>query len=785
MKTKKLLSLILLTLLCSIGHVWGNQTDLISGVTLPDMPATSLDMASQTFKTPDANGWIVMEPNADIRNASVTWFTALAWNTSKVEVSDVSSYTAPFFTIASKTAITTIQKGDRTKAIRFTGAEKASFLCSGTNSARCAKVSLYSVSGETQTLVETKATTYSESYDELLFNGLSTSTNYVAYMYGDNTGSDGNSVVVEIAIKKPTGPTINTQPQGASYATGQEISALTVAATASKGILTYQWYTCDDSNKTNAEEIDGETSASYSPSAAGFYYVVVGDGNGSTTSNVVQITVSAASAPTKPTVSGTPESSVYKNAEVTLVASSSGVPTPTYQWYSNTTNAAAVDNEHKISGAESASYSPSTTTLGTKYYYVVATNSEGSQTSAVQTVTVIGHSDCLLSRVLYSNGFDAFIVQPQNEAHGTIKAYYIAGESAPTITSATVSDYASYNVVGNTLTVTAEDESTTAIFDITIESVIPYSGTGTYNFGGTESWIKNIYGYTSDGWKISKPVEENNNRRVSEGKCRMYIFLAPNTSLKFKNIADNRNLDVYKNGTKIYTDKSFTKNTEVTLDINSDDACMITLVNKSNGDTKLKYVTITKSGFESGIISELGWNSFATSSKLDLSDMTGGTAYAVSAVSAASATLTEFGDVIVASGTGILINGTPYAAYKISTSSETATFNGTNKLVGTTSAITGDALSALSNPYVLGKVDDEAALCKFTGTTIPANKAYLPSSEVPTLAPGIRFIIGENNNATNLQNVESNEMAVKFIENGQLLILRDGIVYDALGRAIR
>ena len=67
-----------------------------------------------------------------------------------------------------------------------------------------------------------------------------------------------------------------------------------------------------------------------------------------------------------------------------------------------------------------------------------------------------------------------------------------------------------------------------------------------------------------------------------------------------------------------------------------------------------------------------------------------------------------------------------------------------------------------------------------------AHKAFLA---VPVLtyqdyflAPAIRF---EENNATNIQNIEGQEKAVKFIQNGQIFIRKDGVVYDAMGRVIR
>lgn len=64
-----------------------------------------------------------------------------------------------------------------------------------------------------------------------------------------------------------------------------------------------------------------------------------------------------------------------------------------------------------------------------------------------------------------------------------------------------------------------------------------------------------------------------------------------------------------------------------------------------------------------------------------------------------------------------------------------------------------------------------------------AHKAYLAVDELPASAP--ERILFHDNNATNIQNVEGAEKAVKFMENGQLYILKNGVVYDAMGKTVR
>lgn len=103
------------------------------------------------------------------------------------------------------------------------------------------------------------------------------------------------------------------------------------------------------------------------------------------TGNSLSISVTA---PVAPTITIAPaNSSVAKNASVTLTATADGIPAPTIQWYSNTTNNNTSGSI--IEGATEATYSPSTATVGTTYYYAIATNTAGATTSNVATVAVM------------------------------------------------------------------------------------------------------------------------------------------------------------------------------------------------------------------------------------------------------------------------------------------------------------------------------------------------------------------------------------------------------------
>ena len=150
------------------------------------------------------------------------------------------------------------------------------------------------------------------------------------------------------------------------------------------------------------------------------------------------------------TVGDTPSSITYAP---TLSPAEDGA---TYQWYKNSANSAVVDNEHKITGATSATLAAAninTDSEGTTYYYCVVTPTynEGSKsgtsaTSNIVTVSVV--------------------------------------EAAPTTYSVT------YNGNGNTGG------------DVPVDGSSPYdSGATPIVLGDTGSLIKT--GYTFDGWNTS------------------------------------------------------------------------------------------------------------------------------------------------------------------------------------------------------------------------------------------------------------------------------------------
>ncbi len=183
-------------------------------------------------------------------------------------------------------------------------------------------------------------------------------------------------------------------------------------------------------------------------------------------------------------------------------------------------------------------------------------------------------------------------------------------------------------------------------------------------------------------------------------------------------------------------------------------------------------------------ISSAGWATFCSNYALDFSG-TGVNAYIITGHSGSAITKSEALKTVPAN-TPLLLNAAANT-YEIPVVASSSTVVSANKL----KAGTGAAVSAESGKtkYVLGAVG-EPAVATFlkinaTPATVPVGKAYLQFDEVIAGAPSALRLEDEENNATNIEDIEANKQAVKFIENGQLLIRKDGVVYDTMGRVIR
>jgi len=185
-----------------------------------------------------------------------------------------------------------------------------------------------------------------------------------------NSASTVTSNAATITVN--IGPSISVQPASQTVNAGTGVTfSVTANGTAP---FTYQWY-------KGGLSILGATNSSYtiaSPAIndSGSYTVIITNSVGSTTSNSAVLTINSA-----PVITTQPVSqSVVAGSTVTLSVLANGSGTISYQWQKNATS---------ISGATSSTYTISSTSVSdSANYSVVVTNSFGSVTSTVSTLTV-------------------------------------------------------------------------------------------------------------------------------------------------------------------------------------------------------------------------------------------------------------------------------------------------------------------------------------------------------------------------------------------------------------
>ena len=245
----------------------------------------------------------------------------------------------------------------------------------------------------------------------------------------------------------------------------------TISVTASGSGITYQWFTNTANNTTNATAIANATSNSYTipTNVAGtrFYYVVVtGSCSSSITSNIVSQVVNSSTFTTQPSSSA--QNLAFGGTATALTVASPGATA--YQWFSNSNNSTSGGNA--ITGATSATYTPSTATPGALYYYAVATGGCSTATSSLSGLITVGKATPTIGSMTAinktfgdaaftltaptSNATGAFTFASSNTAVATISGttVTIVGAGTATITATQATD-ANYNAgsVSTTLTV--------------------------------------------------------------------------------------------------------------------------------------------------------------------------------------------------------------------------------------------------------------------------------------------------------------------------------------------
>lgn len=212
---------------------------------------------------------------------------------------------------------------------------------------------------------------------------------------------------------------------------------------------------------------------------------------------------------------------------------------------------------------------------------VVVTAQDGT-TQLTYTVT-FKRADAIkkLNEVIMSNHYSAFI--PEKDS-SRIQAYYLAGESVPTVMSHSEGAGTTWSQNGNVITLTGADGEAIS-YNLVVEAVTPVEFTvNEIVFDGSETWVKSAYGW--DGtkkWKYSKT--DTDYTREMNGKTHVELFLPACDTLYLTPFSGTeRDVRFYINGVEFGSKTKFVK-AGLTLNVAQSAPFMLTIASaQSSGD---------------------------------------------------------------------------------------------------------------------------------------------------------------------------------------------------------
>ena len=215
--------------------------------------------------------------------------------------------------------------------------------------------------------------TNSPNYAPPVFNTAGSFYYYVIISFSGNGCGSVTSAVAEIVVVND--PIVTAQPMATQTLCQNEAPTnLTVTISGGIGTISYQWFSTSTSTNSGGTAV-GTNSFSFTPptnSVGTFYYYCLITQSGvacSVNSNSATVIIN-----TSPTIVNHPISSTVCQSGTPATLSftySNGVGTPTYQWYSNSSNSNTGGTS--IPNEINPTFIPPSTTTGIFYYYCVIT----------------------------------------------------------------------------------------------------------------------------------------------------------------------------------------------------------------------------------------------------------------------------------------------------------------------------------------------------------------------------------------------------------------------------
>jgi hypothetical protein len=330
------------------------------------------------------------------------------------------------------------------------------------------------------------------------------------------------------------------------------------------------------------------------------------------------------------------------------------------------------------------------------------------------------------------------------------------------------------------VTVDKDDANKTVTYATANSNIVAYmeGESATANSGFNAAYSNGKNGYAAGNNTVTITT-------LPAGKYTATIYLVGNPNRACV-IRDKDNSDVETNviislpitktspaGT--YTSDEFTLTEETTIGFSG-----YTSGTKTNQSADIDYIYIQKTG-EVATIGSTGWATFSSDYALDFTGISEFEAYMITGHDGNVVTKSQVTGTVPA-GTGLLLKGGE-GNYNIPIVGSSLTDVSANLMKAGTGASV--SYEAGKTKYVLGvSGSDEAEFQKIvdggSAATVAKGKAYLQFNE-EILARSMRF----SGDITGVENVEAAAEAKakegKFIENGKLVIVKNGVKFNAAG----
>lgn len=697
MKTKKLLSLVLLGILCSVGNAWGG-TSVTWAPTEGNVTTLNAETDNLITVGSESNSYIVAATGRLCGTG-----TGLSWSSNCIQFSN-NKLNRGGVAIYFPTGTNNVE------SITFylhTSGSRKTYYYSGAALSSSNKPD----GTQTSSALSTSSSGYSFDWD--------TPSTSKTYAVGGYTGGSGNAyldkiIVVFATSAMPADPTFDPET-GSSLSEGSEITLTSTGATT----ILYQW-----AASTIGSDGEWGVAETYSDSNKP---IVPGYGS---SNNILSVKASNAIG------------STYGSASYTIIQPQ--VATPTF------TPAARVFDE-------SIDVTIACATEGATILYSTDGVDYDTYTSAIHLTA----TTTLYTKATKSGYLTSEVTSAEYEK-------FAKHDIAPISTSKTWT-------IPTSISLELTTETTPVKYDeyYTYEDIAYLNSNNLGTFDGTTLAFSGQFPYRS-----SNGAQNGNFQFITTIPGKVTIeFSNTGSSNKKRWVKVNSTIGIVEaDGTTHRTEEFSVEAGTVTITHVDGDG------NLSNG-LRIYSIVFTPTVETITTASGQTYGTYVTSHNLDFSEVSGITAYKVTGVESGVIQTTALDE--VPSGTPILIE----------TASAGATVN-VPFATSTPGAITGNKLKAGANSivsdednyrYVLAVQGGVTGFYKLaSATNVPADKAYLELTVAEAAAaPSWIRIVEEDQNATSVENIKANENVVKFIENGKLLIKKDGIVYDALGRVIR